>query len=104
MSKLTEEDVSNLYNRVSEQMNEDRDAVNDLYEELREYLRDHPLRYVDLGEILARLADLKIKQTHQVVEVFKVVHKAAPSTDFGGLSAGDLDYIDKKLHPKDDAE
>ena len=97
MTRFNEEDVLDLYNRVSEQLNEDRDSINDLYDELREHVKEHPTRFIDLGEVLAKLSDLKLKQTSQVIDVFKAVDKITPEEEFGGLDKNDLDMIDKEL-------
>lgn len=97
MSNFSREDVSELFNLVQTQLHEDREAINDLFEEVREHVREHPARYIDIGEVLAKLADLKIKQTGQVLDAFKVVEKIAPKEDFGELSEEDLVLIDEEL-------
>ncbi len=104
MSNFSKEDVSELFNLVQTQLSEDREAVNDLYNELREHVREHPSRYVDMGEVLAKLADIKLKQTAQVLDTFKTVEKIAPKEDFGGLSEDDREMIDKELNKKDGDE
>lgn len=95
--RLTEEDIVELYDLATTQLKEDREAVNDLFDELRNYVRDHATRYVELGEVLAKLADLKMKQTGQVVEVFKTIEKAIPKEDFSSFSPADLDAINKAI-------
>ena len=97
MSSFSKEDVSELFNLVQEQLSEDREAINDLYNELREHVREHPARFIDMGEVLAKLADLKIKQTNQVLDTFKTIQKIAPKEDFGGLNEDDLALIDKAV-------
>jgi hypothetical protein len=96
--RLTEEDIVELYDLVTTQLGEDRAAVNDLYEELRAYIKDHPSRYVELGEVLAKLTDLKMKQTGQVLDVFKTIEKAVPKDEFGALSEADVDFINKEIN------
>lgn len=98
--RLTEEDIVELYDLATTQLREDRESINDLFDELRSYVRDHATRYVELGEVLAKLADLKMKQTGQVVEVFKTIEKAIPKEEFSTLSVADLDHIDKEIKKK----
>lgn len=99
---FSREDVAKLFNLVQEQLREDRDSVNDLYDELREHVREHPARFIDMGEVLAKLSDIKLKQTAQVLDTFKAVDKIAPKEDFGGLDEGDLELINEALNPDDE--
>jgi len=98
--EFTDEDFDHMYNLVSEQLNEDRESLNELYKELREHVREHPTRYVDMGETLAKLADLRLKQTSQVVDVLKLVEKSTPKGSYTGFSEEELRLIDEKV--KDD--
>jgi hypothetical protein len=95
--RLQEEDVIELYDILSRQLSEDRASLDSILKELRDFVGNEPLRYVDIGETLAKIADLKTKQTGQVIEVFKIVEKAVPDQEIGGLTMEDLELINEKV-------
>lgn len=102
MRKLSKQDVISLFDQVQEQLKEDRESINDIYGELREFVRVNETRYVDLGEVLAKLADLKLKQTAQVLDALKTIDKAVPKDDdFDDFSEGDLDMIHQEISKED---
>lgn len=102
--RLQEEDVAELYDLVSRQLREDRDSINAIFEELKGFVKGSMTNYVDLGEVLAKMSELKMKQTAQVIDVFKTVEKALPDDEMGGFSQEDLDFIAKQTEKdkKDD--
>ena len=103
--RLTEEDIVELYDLATTQLTEDRADINSLFSELRAYVKDHPTRYIELGETIAKLADLKMKQTGQVLDVFKTIEKAIPKDEgFGGLTEADLKLINKGIHGDKDGD
>ncbi len=98
--KLEEEDIAALYNRVWEQLNEDREDIKEAYDELRDHIRGHPTRFIELGDTLAKMGDLRIKQTTQVLEVLKAAQKEKPKEDSGAFSKDELDSVRNAIEEK----
>lgn len=105
MSKkeFSKEDLAEVYDKISHNLDEDRSAINNAYDELRNMVRDKPTHWVDCGEVLSRFADLKIKQTGQFIELMKSLEKIVPEDEFDGqLSEDEKNEIDKELKKIDD--
>lgn len=98
MSNISKNDVSELFNLVQEQLSEDRESLNDLYKKLEKHIGDDRTRFIDLGEVIAKIADLKLKQTAQVLDAFKTVEKIVPKEDFDGFTEDDLATISKGVN------
>jgi len=78
-----------------EQLNEDREAIKDLYDHLKRQIVTRE-EYAINGQNLAKFAELMIKQTGQVVDLLKVMN-ADKSKDEGGLTADDIQKIHDQL-------
>ena len=107
MSKkeFSKEDIAEVYEKLTHQLDADRVAIDDAYTELREMIRGQASKWVDCGETLSRFADLRIKQTAQFLEVLKSLEKIVPEDEFDGqLSEDDRDAINKELQAKDGVE
>ncbi len=63
------EDLMRVYEDAVRQLGEDRASILDVFNELREFVREDPHKYADFGEVLAKLADLRIKQTAQSIKI-----------------------------------
>ena len=96
-SRMSEEDIVEMYDLATTQLKEDRAAIDDVYNELRDYVRDHVTRYIECGEVLAKLADLRMKQTAQVIDVFKIIEKSVPTEEFNSFSTEELQVIDERI-------
>lgn len=74
-SDLIDEDVLAIYDLAWAQTREDREIVMDLYKDLKELVKGSPERYAVSGDTLAKYAELLTKQTSQIIELLKIVHK-----------------------------
>ena len=99
---LEKEDVSELYSQLWEQITEDRTDIKDIYEELRNFVKDHPLRFAELGDTLAKLADLRIKQTSQVLDIVKEAQKAQSKSENESFTADDFESIRAAIEKQGD--
>lgn len=80
------------------QSKEDREIVVDLYKNLHQLVRDNPERYAVSGDTLAKYAELLTKQTGQVIELVKILHKNKKEDD--NLSEDELESIQKSIADK----
>lgn len=98
---LTQDDIVELYDKLTTQSSEDRVVVNELYKELHDYVTESPLHMVDVGEHLTKIVDLKIKQTGQLLEIIKIIQKSiSDADDLSPLSEEDMMYIDAQVKTK----
>lgn len=95
---LSDEDVSAIYDLAWRQIKEDRDDILKAYNELRNLLSGSMERYAVSGDTLAKFADMRVKQTGQVVELLKIMHKNKESDD--GLSFDDFEKIKDSIEKK----
>lgn len=97
---VDENDVMEMYDVIAEQAREDRESILDVFKELRDYVRDAPSRYVELGDVIAKMSDLRMKQTGQLIEVFKTLEKMLPKDDGGSLTDDDFEAIHEAIEAK----
>lgn len=98
-NRIEAEDLEALYDLAWGQFKEDRDAVKEIYEKLREHVFDHPTsRFEENGDTLAKYAELMVKQTSQVVELIKLAHKKHQKD--GALNEDDLKFIHEEIRNK----
>lgn len=101
-SRIEEEDVADLYDTAYRQAQEDRDAIVEVFNDLRSQLSGSTHLYAASGDTLAKFAELRIKQNTQIVELLKIAQKARP--DDGVLTAEDYDKIAEELKMDEDDE
>ena len=98
-AKIDAEDVAELYDTAYRQSQQDRDDIIEAYNDLKANLSGSLHAYAATGDILAKFADLRIKQNAQIVELLKIAQKEKPKED-DGLSAEDYDSIASALDEK----
>lgn len=95
---VQDEDVGAIYDLAWRQLKEDRDDILGAYHELRGLLSGSMERYAVSGDTLAKFADMRVKQTGQVVELLKIMHKNKEADD--GLSFDDFEKIKESIDKK----
>jgi len=102
-ASLGNDDIVRLFDLITQQLTEDRDSINDVFDELREMCRDEPMRFAEMGDTLAKMSELKMKQTAQIIEVMKTVDKAKPKEqeDYGPLTEEDRFAIEEAIRDEE---
>lgn len=93
--KSTVSDLDKLYELVTDQFSEDRQAAKDAYDKLKEEILKEPSLFLESGDTLAKYCELMIKQTAQVVDLVKVASKNQVKNE--ALTEGDLDSIQDEI-------
>lgn len=99
-SDLIDGDVIEIYDLAWSQAREDREIVMDLYKDLRVLVSGSAERYAVCGDTLAKYAELLTKQTGQVIELLKIVHKNKQSDE--SLTEAEIDKITQSISNKDE--
>jgi hypothetical protein len=90
MSKLSNNDVIELCEKLYTQFEEDRDIVLKQYNDIKKMIGEQPEKLLLLSDPLVKSGDLVLKQTAQILEFYKAVKKDAPKKEDAGLSEEDL--------------
>ena len=93
---MKKNDIEKIYNKVWDQLNEDREEITELYNHLKDYILEVPDRYAMSGDTLGKYAELMVKQTSQIIELVKLAQKEGGDKE-SGLSSEDLDLISKEI-------
>lgn len=81
MGNNKSDNVSELYNLVWSQVQEDRADILSTYQELKVMLSGSMEKWAVCGDTLAKFADMRVKQTAQVVELLKILKKEKDSDE-----------------------
>ena len=90
-SDLIDEDVIKVYDVTWRQIAEDRRAVVAAYDQLHNLMGDSVEKWAISGDTLAKFADMRVKQTGQLVELLKIIHKN--KQDDENLTEADVEKI-----------
>jgi len=99
-SDLGEEDLVQIYDLAFTQSKEDRILLLNAFNSLREIISTNPDRFVVSGDVLAKLGDLLVKQTSQVIELVKVLQKQKEKDEV--LTTSDWEKISDALKPNNE--
>ena len=94
-NRIDEEDIAELYDTVYRQAQQDRDAILDVYNDLKVHCSGSLHAYAASGDTLAKFAELRIKQNAQIVELLKIAQKEKPEDK--GFSSEDYDKIAESI-------
>lgn len=97
-SDLIDEDVVAVYDLAWSQAREDREEVLSVYRELRSLVSGSAEKYTLSGDTLAKFADIRIKQTAQIIELLKILHKNKQADE--SLTDADLERIKSEIEEK----
>ena len=99
-SDLIDEDVMAIYDLAWSQSKEDREMVMDLYKDLKVLVSGSAERYAVCGDTLAKYAELLTKQTGQIIELLKIVHKNKQTDE--SLTSDEIETITKSISDKNE--
>lgn len=94
-SDLIDDDVLEIYDLIWSQSKEDRELVMELYRDLKALVAGNPERYAVSGDTLAKYAELLTKQTAQLVDLLKILHKNKQQDS--ALTDEEMDKIKKSI-------
>jgi hypothetical protein len=84
-----------INDKLEQQLNEDRELIMEAYQDLRSMLGS-PQDFAVNGSTLAKLAELLMKQTGQVLELSKIKSKK-DKDDNDELNENDLEKISEEI-------
>ena len=90
-----EEDSGEVYSLAWKQFKEDRGDILSTYRELKEMLSGSLEKWAVCGDTLAKFADMRVKQTSQVLELLKMMNKS--KTPDNSLTEEELEKIKKSI-------
>lgn len=96
--KPTIKDLDSLCDKALDQLQEDRTAIIEQYDALRAILTERPEQYAISGDTLAKYAELRLKQSAQLIEIMKLAAKKNPENE--ELSDEEVASIYKEIKGK----
>lgn len=87
--QIKKEDLTEIYDQMWRQINEDRNKIVDLYDSLKRQVNTAEDFAIN-GQTLSKFAEIMVKQTAQLIEIIKINQKEIKKENF------DLDLEDKK--------
>ena len=89
------ESLNEVLDKLWQQFADDRKEVDEIYKDLKALIKGSTLGYEINGDTLAKYAELRIKNTAQILELIKVLKK----DDKGGdtLTPSELNQINEEL-------
>jgi len=92
---LEAEDLDVLYDRIWRQVTEDRDSIKEVFDDLKCHILKDKHLYDENGDTIAKLSDVMIKQTGQLMELIKLAQKSKEQDD--RLSEEDFEKIHEEI-------